>query len=230
MDTTTAPLQPEQKEEVTSVVNDVQNPKEDPSDKLTVEHPRFKDVLARAKQAETETQELKAQIAELKAAVDARQTEGGSNYENNPEYIEAVKNLEQSLKKRGFVTQEELNKEKRIQRLEQQFETLSSTYDGKNGYPKFDAAEVTAYAKSNGLSDNLEAAYKQMHWSTIIDVEKKRSTTVTVPESEKPTGGERAISEGITPRKISEMSPYEWEQHRDKVLKALKPQRGGDGM
>lgn len=197
--------------------------KEDPSDKLTPDHPRFKEVLNRAKSAEEKQTQLEQELNELKKQVSARQEKTGED-DFTDEELRALERIEKGLSKRGFVRSADLQNESFQLRLERDFQRMNEKYDGSNGLPKFVADEVFAFAKRNGMENNLESAYKLMHYDTIIDVEaKKRSQGPQPPTSEKPKSGDRSGSATeMSPTDISEMSDVEWEQKREKILQSLK--------
>lgn len=195
---------------------------EDPSDKLTPDHPRFKDVLARAKTAEEKQTQLEQELNDLRLKVEARQEKTGDD-DFTDEELKALTRIEKGLAMK-FVRKDELQSESFQIKLERQFERLNEKYDGSNGLPKFVADEVYAYAKRNGLTNNLESAYKLINYDAIVEVEaKKRSNVAAPPTSERPTSSDRSgVSTEVSPTEISEMSDFEWEQNRDKVLRSLK--------
>lgn len=196
---------------------------EDPSDKLTPDHPRFKDVLARAKTAEEKQTQLEQELNDLRLKVEARQEKTGDD-DFTDEELKALARIEKGLAMKGFVRKDELESTTFQSKLERQFDRLNEKYDGSNGLPKFVADEVYAYAKRQGLTGDLESAYKLLNYDAIVDVEaKKRSNVATPPTSERPTSSDRSgVSTEVSPTEISEMSDFEWEQNRDKVLRSLK--------
>lgn len=196
---------------------------EDPSDKLTPDHPRFKDVLARAKTAEEKQTQLEQELNDLRLKVEARQEKTGDD-DFTDEELKALARIEKGLAMKGFVRKDELESTTFQSKLERQFDRLNEKYDGSNGLPKFVADEVYAYAKRQGLTGDLESAYKLLNYDAIVDVEaKKRSNVATPPTSERPTSNDRSgASVEVSPTEISEMSDFEWEQNRDKVLRSLK--------
>lgn len=197
--------------------------KEDPSDKLTPDHPRFKDVLTRAKSAEEKAEALEARLLELE---NKSQEKAEKRTTNEDELTEderiSLEKIERNLAKRGFVTQESL----RVQENASNLRKLGEKYDGSEGLPKFDRTEVVAYSKSRGFGDNYEAAYREMHFDTIVEKEAiKRSKAPTPPSSEKPSGS--AAEPGkkrFTEDQIDKMSPEEYEKYRGGLLTAIKPQ------
>lgn len=213
-----APSQLDQKEEGAN-----QQTVQDPSDKLTPEHPRFKDVLQEKNELKQTVGELQEQLQELKAQIAERQVATGDDEPTEDERI-AIEKIKRELKKSNFITKGEVEDSLRVERRALQHDKLSNKYDGNNGYPKYDSLDVTEYARRHGYADNYEAAYYDMHRPAIIQVEAKRMSRGEVPPaSEPPTGGERNISgTDITPTKVGEMDLGDWEQNRTKVLENMR--------
>lgn len=188
---------------------------QDPSDRLTPEHPRFKEVIAKNHELEGTIGNLQSQIEELKSSINNKQDSG----EDTDVEEQALRKIERRMEEK-FARKEDLSADRQAL----QFERLSDKYNGKNGYPKFVPVDVVAYAKRNGYGNNTEAAYRQMHFDTIVQIEAKKAGTVQVPTSEKPGGGERQ-QEGtqLTPQDIGQMSPEEYMNNRDKILQATRP-------
>lgn len=211
-----APLQSGQNE-----MADTVNPSNDPADKLTPEHPRFKQVLEERNEYKKTTEELKAELSELKELVLARQTETNSS-EFTSDELAAIEKIDKALKSRGYLTKDVLDATNSQQKTAMQLEKMENKYDGSNGYPKFDPSEVLAYSRKKGISD-LEDAYFSLHRQAIIQVEAKRESP-QVPTSEKPTKADKPSPLGeISPQDLKEMSLGEWEQKRERILASLKP-------
>ncbi len=190
--------------------------KEDPSDKLTPDHPRFKDVLNEKKEAEAEAERLRIELAEVKSV-----KETPSDDELTPEEQASLIKIKKALSKEGFVTQSDL----RVQRNAETLRKLTDKYDGKGGLPAFDRAEVVAYAKKNGFGDNYEAAYRDIHFDTIVEVNaKKKANLPQPPTAEKPSGGgEATTTKRFTREDIKNMSDAEYDKYRVGLLNAIKP-------
>lgn len=199
---------------------DTQDQEEDPSDKLTPDHPRFKDVLTRAKTAEEKAANLELQIAELREKIETRQERTGDD-ELTPEEQASMDKIKRQLTKEGFVTNSDL----RVTQNADNLRRLGDKYNGKNGLPAFDSAEIVAYAKRNGFGDNYEAAYKEMHFDAIVEKEARdRSKAPNAPSIEKPTGSaETPGKKRFTQKDIANMSDEEYEQYRAGMLTAIKP-------
>lgn len=196
---------------------------QDPSDKMTPDHPRFKEVYNEAKESKAKVTQLETELAELKQKISERQVATGDS-EFTEEEEKALERIEKGLAKRGFIKKEELDASSFQLRLEKEFQRLSEKYDGSSGEPKFVADEVFAYAKKKGMQNDLEGAYKLMNYDTLIDVEiKKRSQGPKPPTSERPTSGTKiAANLSLTTEDIKNMSSEEWEAQRDKILQSLR--------
>lgn len=204
---TDAPLQSEQ-EQV----------KQDPSDRLTPDHPRFKEVLERAKTAEGKVEDLQNQLNELKDQISTRQESTGDE-DLTVEEERALEKIDKQLRSRGYITKDELVVEKRAQ----EYSRLSDKYSGSNGLPKFDPVEVQSHAKKYGF-DNLEKAYKDLHFDAFVQLEaKKNSNSINPPSSERAGGGDREPAKSeFSPEDIASMSDADYEKNRDKILSSMK--------
>lgn len=198
--------------------------KEDPSDKLTPEHPRFKKVIEDLHSAKEQNEDLKRQLDELKAKVDQRQEQEHTDTVTDDEQ-KALDKIDRELKRRGYLTKAEQEEHDRIERRASQLTALSSEFNGKNGLPKFIPDEVVAFAKANGFGENYRAAYREMHFDAIVQLQSKGGGSGNRPPgSEPPNGGERnAPKLDITSDDIARMSDEEYEKNREKILKAIKP-------
>jgi hypothetical protein len=192
----------------------------DPSDNLTPEHPRFKEVVAEKNELKQTVAQLQSEMEEIKQSVANRQTredDDSLTYEEQ----QALDRIDRGLKAKGYLTQDDLRARSRAA----QYKEMEKTYDGKNGLPKFVPIEVETYAKTNGFGDNYEAAYKDMHFDAIVQQEaKKASQVVPAPTSEKPSSGERGnvADTEFTPEAIAAMSDEEYERNRDKIMGSMR--------
>lgn len=220
-----APLQPNQdegsgvKDESTPATEDkTQDTQttEDASDRLTPDHPRFKAVL-------DDNRVLKEKIEAIQASISARQAQTGDE-ELTAEERSSIEKIDREMKKRGYVTQDQLDANSEVDRIALTHSRLSDKYNGSNGLPKYNALDVTTYAKSNGFGNNLEAAFRDMHFDAFVTVRAKQANAAPQPpSSEKATGGDRQapIAE-FTAEQIANMTPEEWDQNRSKILGAIK--------
>lgn len=212
-----APLQSDQKGDEGD-----KNVDKDPSDNLTPDHPRFKEVYDKMKGFEEQNQSLREELDEVKTQIAERQEETGDD-ELTDEEVTSLDRIKKALRKDGFITKEEFDSDKKVSQRAQTFERLSEKYNGKNGLPTFDSIEVATYAKKHGFGENYEAAYKEIHFDAIVQQRAKTGGIVEVPDSESPASGERGKPLGeVAPEDIDKMSPQEYEQHREKILQSLK--------
>lgn len=197
--------------------------KVDPSDQLTPEHPRFKEVVAENHELKGKLGELETKMTELQEQITARQDKTGDEDLTDDEE-KALDRIAAGLARKGkIVTPEELRRERQAM----QYEKLSERYDGSDGNPKFNAADVQAFAKKKGIND-LEDAYFLLNRTAISQVEaRKLSKTPDAPTTEKATGktDKEAPKDALTSDDIANMSDEEYEQNRARILGAVKPKR-----
>lgn len=198
-----------------------QTEEKEPSDQLTPEHPRFKQVIEKLHERDETIDTLRKELDEVKQRIETRQDKTGDN-ELTDDERQALNKIKLNLKDE-YVRKEDLEEERRINKMSMQFERLTDRFDGKNGYPKFVAADVAAFAAKRGHND-MEAAYRDMHFDAIVGVEaKKLQQKPTAPVSEKPTGSTHSAPEtDLTAEQIANMSDEDYEKHRSKILSAVK--------
>lgn len=187
-------------------------------------HPRIQQLTKKMADLEStkdaEIAELREQLEEVKnAKKDSDQTEEQFTADQDA----ALDKIAKGLKRKGvLVTQEDLAEERRSR----QYERLSEKHNGSDGYPKFVPVEVQAFAKRRGIGD-LEDAYFIMNRTAISQVDaRKLSKTPDAPDSEKPTGKTDKEAPGakqVTPEDIANMTDEEYEQHRESLLRSMKP-------
>lgn len=209
---TDAPLQSDQEQTT-----------EDPSDKLTPEHPRFKAVVAKNHELEGTIGSLKTELAALKESIATRQEASGDTTLSYDEQ-QALDRIDKGLRARGYVTQEQVAADRKVIETSIKYDKLSTKYDGTDGRPKFDPLEVTAYAKQHDLGENYEAAYREMHWDALVEYQAKRASgAIKAPNSERPGSSDRGEPEtGLTDEKIANMTDSEYEKNREKILASVK--------
>lgn len=214
-------LQTEQKAEEASVVVP-ETPVEEASDKLTPDHPRFKQVLDRAKTAEEKAEALERRLSELEGQVSQRQQATGDETLTAEEEI-ALNRVSKLLEKQGFARRADVEANERITKRALQLDKLEGRYDGSNGYPKFDPVEVVEYARRNGYSDqDLDKAYKNLHMDAIIAVEARKRSAPQPTESEKPSGSSRQLTPQLTVEDIPNLSDQDYEKNRSTILERLR--------
>lgn len=200
--------------------------KKDPSDNLTPEHPRFKQVIEKTHEQAAEIEELRTQLEEMKQSISDRQTQTNED-ELTAEEEASLNRIERKLKERkAFVSPDEL----RVQQRAGIYTKLEEKYNGSDDLPKFNKTDVVAYAKENGFNADTEsglaAAYRDMHFDAIVQKASKGQNGITPPDSEQPTGQERKIpNTDMTPEQIAMMNDSDYEKNRENILAALKPKR-----
>lgn len=117
-------------------------------------------------------------------------------YQKKPEEEEEIDEttlnyLKKAISKLGVVTVEELQQRQEDERLENYLQSLEAEYDGSNGLPKFNRAEVLDYCVRYGILDPL-AGYKLLNHDKIIEAKlKELQQTKTPPPSMKSAGEKR---------------------------------------
>lgn len=210
-------LQAEEKE-VTVV--QPQNESQDPRDNITPDHPRFKEVYEDLKSERETRKQLEQRLSELESRVSqsVKQDDGGYTQDEK----EALQRILQGLKQEGgIVTKSDLEEVQRVQSRASTIKDLSDKYSGKNGYPKFDSVDVLEYAKKNGLGDNLEIAYRQLHWDAVVRAEASKIKNVDTVDSEETTTGQPTIA-GLTPQDIGGMSLNEFAENEATIMDKFK--------
>ena len=224
-DQTKEPLQPEQDVEVV-----VDAEIKDPSESLTENHPRFKEVIAernaereKNRAYESSISELKQEMEELKSRVGQRQEATGNMTLTSEEEAQMAQ-VDKLLEQRGYVKKDQLNETERVTKRAILLDRLTDKYNGTNGLPAFDQGEVLAHAKRNGFSEeNLEKAYRDLHYDAFVKAEARKLTqNAAIPESEKPTGADRQFDSKFTPGHIDTMPVEDWEKNRNTILGRMK--------
>lgn len=169
-------------------------------------------------------QELEQRLSNLEANFNKPSY---TNEGNDPDLESAINQIEPYLKRKGFMTREELNAEKTANDYAEEMKNLSSKYNGKDGRPVFDAYEVSEYGKKNKIY-NLEVAYEQMYKNELFDWNLK-SSGKKGESIDSETGTSGVKDEGNTPLLTKEMIQQKvkgpngrewWEKNREKILAA----------
>lgn len=172
-------------------------------------------------------QELQQRIEALESY--ANQPNGTSD-DSNPDLEEAISKIEPLLRRRGFMTKDQLEEEKSASAYAEEMKTLSQKYDGKDGRPVFDAYEVSDFGKKNRIY-NLEVAYEKMHQKELLDWSMKKSPDDdSTPETEKggtstikDTGNTSILSRESLAKRLTQPDGKEWwAKNREKVIRAME--------
>jgi hypothetical protein len=168
-----------------------------------------------------ELSSIKDEIASLKELVTKTETKDSPTFTQEEE--SALEKIDKGLKQRGYMTRAEVEEMERIKSRNSEIVRLQSTYKKGTGFPPFEADKVMVYAKQKGFGDNLEAAYRDLHWEAISTaIAKGQSPNMEPPDSEKPTGSNQTVPVGITREKIAEMDVSEWNQKGASIMDKFK--------
>ncbi len=204
-------------DEVDNDVSDDQMVPKSRLDKVIEQREQAQDELSSLKEKIEDIDTLKTELAELRESVSQKKNESDDGFTREEE--DALAKIDRGLKAKGYLTKEELDERDRISNRNNQIDKLSSKYTKGSGFPVFKADEVLVYAKKMGFGNNLEAAYRDMHWDAITQVIAKRQGEGFEPvNSEKPIGGERQTGTELTTSAVAEMDDSEYEKNRSTIL------------
>lgn len=226
-----APLQSEEEEVTTSDEQAVDNEGEErmiPKSRLDKVIEQREELKAKYEETTGKLSSLEDTIKKLQDSIEKKQTQtSGAAF--TPEEQQALDKIDQGLRERGYITRSEQEEMARIQQRNSELNRLQDKYKKGSGYPQFKADDVIVYAEKRGFGDNLEAAYRDMHFDAFIQAELKRSQDggTRPPDSEKPVGGARDTATQVTRQNIASMSNSEYEQNREAILKKFKQSATG---
>jgi hypothetical protein len=225
-----APLQPEEEEVNSEQVENTEDGEEkmipkSRMDRVIEQREAFKSKLEESTSKLTSLEET---VKKLQESIES-QNKANSGVAFTDEEKQALDKIDKGLRERGYVTREEQEAMARIQNRNAELTRLTDKYKKGTGYPVFKADEVMIYAEKKGFGDNLEAAYRDLHFDAFIQAELDRTqgTGTQPPDSEKPIGGARDAATQVTRKAIAEMTPAEYEQHRESLLKQFKSSATG---
>jgi hypothetical protein len=162
--------------------------------KRSIPYDRFQEKVAEANR-------LKEEMAQLRAKAEVADRLGQALNPVDPQDAYRQQQLEmarQELEALGYaplekvdqLIEQKLNAYKWQERFVSQMDTLSKTYDGKDGGPKFVAEEVAKYMDDQASRGNIitdpELAFKLMNLDSIAESKAKKQRSSTF--SEKPGG------------------------------------------
>lgn len=154
----------------------------------TKEVPEVNRWAEKARKAEKELARMQAEVEAIKksqlATADPQTT--------------AVK---EQLRQMGFITREEqeaeLKRREEDSRVQSELSRLETTYDGKDGRPKFSRQEIIDFALEKQIGD-LEAAYKAKHWESLVDWHIKNASSKTRGVKTEASDGSGSAEAGTT--------------------------------
>lgn len=118
-----------------------------------------------------------------------------------------MEQIKAQLKSLGFITKEE--QEAELQRVNQdiavenQLSSLSQTYNGKDGRPKFNREKVLEYAINHQIAD-IEVAYKQLNEKALIDWHIQQATSGKKAIKSEASDGSGSSQSGTTDEDLKE--------------------------
>ncbi len=153
----------------------------------TKEVPEINRWAEKARKAEMRAKELEAKLAKVEQ----------STQPSDPQ-SQAVK---EQLRQMGFITREEqeaeLKRRDEDSRVQSELSRLESTFDGKDGRPKFDRQEIIDFALEKQIGD-LEAAYWAKHREELIDWYIKTASSKTKGVKTEASDGSGSSEAGTT--------------------------------
>lgn len=158
-----------------------------------VPYDRFKEVNEKARALEQKMAQIEAERLE--------QEQKANLSPEQQVQEEQAKKAREALKKLGVITQEDLEKIQKQEAAKNMFisemNRLESTYDGKDGMPKFEPEKVAGFmdeqmSKGNQISDP-ETAYKLMHFDAIVDAKAKAQKSSAYSETQ--SGGVKEVDD-----------------------------------
>lgn len=166
-----------------------------------------------------ELKPLKDELAELRARIEKGSSDDTKKFTREEE--DALEKIDAGLKQRGYMTKAEYEETRKADRRVLEINRLTDKYKKGSGFPEFKVDEIMIHAKKKGI-DDLEAAYRDKHWETLLQKARKGEGFEPV-ESEKPTGGDRPKQTGISTEEISKMDLNEYEKSGvfDKFKKSI---------
>lgn len=181
---TPPPAQPSQPNGSEPVTNPGGTPEQ------TVPFDRFQEVNDAKKAAEEEAQRLRDELAQRSNS--QPQLPQNDDDDLDPDVEELIR---KGAKKLGLVSQAELDAQRMQSQVQQDVRDLESS-TANSGVP-YVHADVLKYAETNNIpltsKAALEAAYKQMNWDKLIEVERQRAiqgaNNPPASGAERPGGG-----------------------------------------
>lgn len=153
------------------------------------EVPELNRMAEKARKAEKEAAQYKARLAELEKKA------------QEPALDDQSRAVKEQLTKMGFITREEqaaeLKRQSEDNRVQQELSRLETTFDGKDGKPKFDRNEILDFALERQIGD-LETAYKAKHWDTLVDWHIKQASSKTKGIKTEASDGSGSSEAGTT--------------------------------
>jgi len=168
---------------------------------------KAEDTQTTDKNSQTETKEVpevnrwaeKARKAEMRAKeLEAKLAQAEKSAQPSDPQSQAVK---EQLRQMGFITREEqeaeLKRRDEDSRVQAELTRLESTYDGKDGRPKFDRQEIIDFALDKQIGD-LDAAYWAKYREQLVDWHIKTASSKTKGVKTEASDGSGSSEAGVT--------------------------------
>lgn len=174
-----------------------------------------------------EETEQRLERLEQQAGVPAR---GGRAQERSTQGRDpTLQRAKKRLKDAGFITKDDFQQLQDSLVLQREYDKLQAKYDGSDGRPKFDPVEVEDYMKRSG-NYNPEDAYTALYHEELVNAAKReavKSSQGTYSESPdaSPSPESRAKKGALSREDIANMSPKEYEEHREEILRLMGEQK-----
>jgi vacuolar-type H+-ATPase subunit I/STV1 len=164
---------------------------------------------------------LEDTVKELQEKIDKKEENKSDAFTREEE--DALSKIDRGLKQRGYLTKAELEELRSIDARNNEINRLQGKYHKGSGYPEFKTDEIMVYAAKKGFGNNLEAAYRDMHWEDITQIiAQKKGEGLEPPDSEKPTGADRPKQTELTGEQVKEMTPAEWNEKGPSIMEKFK--------
>lgn len=149
-----------------------------------VPYERFREVNEKAKTLEEKIQALEQKVQ-------------GPRKEDNPEAHRIKEQLKPLLDDMGYVSKEELAKQRQDEYYKSELTRLEDKYQGNDGRPKFDRDRVVKFALDKGIGD-LETAYEKLNFKEIVNWHVKQAQTKSKGIKTEASDGSGSSGSGIT--------------------------------
>jgi len=171
--------------------DDSQEAQDDSKDTKFVPYERFSEVNSKYKKLEREVEELKADRTPKTPP--------------NPQEVEVKEKLNTMMKDLGYVSKEDLDRQRADDALKSQVADLKSKYDGKDGRPKFDYIKSLEFAEKN-LIGNLDVAYKMMNEAKLTDWAVKQALGKTKGTKSEVSDGSGSANVGTSQEELRSLA------------------------
>lgn len=178
----------------------------------TKEVPEVNRWAEKARKAEKEAAQLRAELEKRTRA----------NEDADPQ----TKAVKEQLNQMGYLTREELaaelKRKEEDNRVQAELSRLETTFDGKDGRPKFDRQEIIDFALEKQIGD-LEAAYWAKHRESLLDWHIKNATSKSKGIKTEASDGSGSAEAGTTDTDLKEAAAQGDKRALHTLLKRFAP-------